>query len=115
MAKKYNRDMPLPSSEPMFKGPKPISKAQANKVSEIAKGSNMKLKAQNKAAKKKKFKNTMLKVGTGIGIAGKVIYDAYHSRIGADYSTEYVGTGKDAPYGNMPSNKELRKWKKSRK
>ena len=117
MAKKYNRDMPLPSSEPMFKGPKPISKMQAYRVTEAAEKSNKKLKAQNKAAKKQKFKNTMLKVGTGIGVAGKVIYDAYHRGIQNDYTSTYKNAGgaNYMPYGDSPSNKELRKWKKSRK
>ena len=115
MAKKYNRDMPLPSSEPMFKAPKPISKMQAYRVAEAAKQSNKKLKAQNKAAKKQKFKNTMLKVGTGIGIAAKIAYDAYHRGIQDDYHFEYRDPKKKAPYGDKPNNKTLRKWKKSRK
>jgi len=112
--KKFGRDLGSPLA-PTYNEPKKITKAQANKVSEIAKGSNMKLKAQNKAAKKSKLKSTLIKVGTGVGIAAKVAYDVYHGRIGADYATEYSGTGKDAPYGDMPSNKELRKWKKSKK
>lgn len=114
--KKFGRDLGSPLA-PTYNEPKKITKAQANKVSEIAKSSNANLKAQNKAAKKSKLKSTLIKAGTGIGIAAKVVYDAYHRNIQNDYSSTYKNAGgaNYMPYGDSPSNKELRKWKKSRK
>jgi hypothetical protein len=64
-----------------------------------------------------KAKKAAIAIGSGVAIAGKVAYDVYHDKIRRDYMGEYnVGRGtiSNPPLGDNPSNRSLRKWKKSR-
>lgn len=116
MKNKYGRDLSTPLA-PTYGGPGPITKKMADKVTKIASESNTKLKKQNKAAKKNRIKNAALKAATGLAIAGKVVYDAYHRNIQNDYTAAYMNAGgsENTPYGDSPTNKQLRKWKKGKK
>lgn len=64
-----------------------------------------------------KAKKVAIAIGSGLTIAGKVAYDVYHDKIRRDYMGEYnVGRGtiSNPPLGDNPSNRQLRKWKKSK-
>jgi hypothetical protein len=109
------RDLSKPLA-PTFNEPKSPTKKQYKAVEKM--GAERKTMTepylQQKSAQKRKGKNVKAALGAAAGIIGKVAYDAYHGVIGANYANEYTGTGKKAPYGDQPSNKELRKWKKSK-
>jgi len=101
-------------------GPKPKPTGENYAAVSKAGKKNKQRQSQQAAAPKpmSKGKKIAMAVGAGAAIAGKVAYDMYHTNIEGSYMHEYEigrGTKKNtAPYGDNPSNRELRKWKKSR-
>ena len=63
-----------------------------------------------------KAKKAAIAIGTGVAAAGKVAYDLYHDGLRKDYGTHRASlTFKEQEsVKTHPSNRELRKWKKSR-
>lgn len=63
-----------------------------------------------------KTKKAAIAIGTGVAAAGKVAYDLYHDGLRKDYGTHRASlTYKEQEsVKTHPSNRELRKWKKSR-
>ena len=102
-------------------GPKPKPTGENYAAVSKAGGKNKQRQSQQAATPKpmSKGKKIAMAVGAGAAIAGKVAYDMYHGKIRGNYMNEYnVGGGtlykNSGPYGDNPSNRELRKWKKSR-
>ena len=100
-------------------GPKPKPIGQAHSAVSKAGEKNKQRQAAAAAAPKpmSKAKKAAIAVGSGLALVGKVAYDAYHTKIRGDYMNQYHvggGTMSNPPHGDNPSNRQLRKWKKSR-
>lgn len=109
------RDLKNPLSS-TFPEPKTTA-AQYKAVAQIGQknraASNEYFEAQ--AARKKSNRNTLkTAAATVVGIASKIGYDMYHKGIQDDYDQAYGGSTKPKPYGDKPSNKDLRKWNKEK-
>jgi hypothetical protein len=99
----------------------PNSKPTGEQLAIVAKAGdkNKQRQAEAAAAPKpmSKGKKAAIIIGGAAALVGKKVYDVYHEGISSDYHTEYgygSGSGNKGkyPYGEDPSNKELRKWKK---
>jgi hypothetical protein len=118
-----NSDEPKGKQLSKTKFDSPSGKVIGEQRNAVSKAGEKNKSRQNEAAAApkpmSKGKKILMAVGAGAAIAGKVAYDMYHDKIRGNYMSEHnVGGGtlykNSGPYGDNPSNRELRKWKKSR-
>lgn len=75
--------------------------------------SKLKAKMDDKAKKKKNMKTALVAGATAVGVGAKMAYDHYHAQLDKSYQNKHSASHADkGPYGNTPTNKQLRKWKK---
>jgi hypothetical protein len=105
-------------SKAKFESPSGRVKGEQRLAVSKAGDKNKQRQAEAAAAPKpmSKGKKAAIAIGTGVAAAGKVAYDLYHDGLRKDYGTHRASlTFKEQEsVKTHPSNRELRKWKKSR-
>lgn len=99
----------------------PIKSPSMNKVVVVDATQNKKNQKAAASARKEekmsKLRSAGMMAGAALGTGAAWAYSAYHKGLRSDYreATKYAPGGPKGPYGDDPTNKELRKWNKSRK
>ena len=114
-----NSDEPKGKQLSKTKFDSPSGKVIGEQRNAVSKAGEKNKGRQNEAAAApkpmSKAKKAAIAIGTGAAIVGKAAYDIYHDKIRGKYGEAYADApDKSGPYGYNPSNRELRKWKKSR-